>query len=338
MQTQIPANPATATQWSVTHPISPADKAAVATMRAIVEPQKGRLQGIAARGPFDEIMGHVAAPADVTYEPDTIGGVSGWWARPTNKTPVGTILYLHGGWYIFGTAKAYRHLAGHVADRSGAEVFVPDYRLAPEHPFPAGLLDAQACYRGLIDRDVGQPERSGGNPTKRQPRDVGRIAIAGDSAGGGLTLALLSLLKTQETSGGVRPSAALVLSPLTDLTLSGRSWETRAAADPYFTKAQGASMVPLYLGSHDAKDPLASPLYGDLAGLPPIRVHVGDDELLLDDSLRYVERAVAAGVDARVDIWEGLPHVFPSAVGQLEAADRALSAIASFLTERLGGT
>ena len=332
MQTSIPANPATSPPWTVTHPISPADKATVAATRAIVQPQKGLLRGIAARGPFDEIMGHVAAPADVTYEPDTIGGVSGWWARPTNKTPVGTVLYFHGGWYIFGTAKAYRHFAGHIANRTGAEVFVPDYRLAPEHPFPAGLLDAQACYRGLIDRGVG------------------RIAIAGDSAGGGLTLALLSLLKTQETSGGVRPSgqrgnpqrgrpsAALVVSPLTDLTLSGRSWETRATADPYFTKAQGASMVPLYLGSHDPKDPLASPLYGDLAGLPPLRVHVGDDEVLLDDSLRYVERAVAAGVDARVDIWEGLPHVFPSAVGQLEAADRALSAIASFLTERLGGT
>jgi monoterpene epsilon-lactone hydrolase len=320
MQTPIPPNPATSLPWTITHPISPADKATVAATRAIVEPQKGLLRGIAARGPFDEIMGHVAAPADVTYEPDTIGGVSGWWARPTNKTPVGTVLYFHGGWYIFGTAKAYRHLAGHIANRTGAEVFVPDYRLAPEHPFPAGLLDAQACYRGLIDRGVG------------------RIAIAGDSAGGGLTLALLSQLKTQETSGGVRPSAALVVSPLTDLTLSGRSWETRAAADPYFTKAQGVSMVPLYLGSHDPKDPLASPLFSDPAGLPPIRVHVGDDEVLLDDSLRYVERAVAAGVDARVDIWEGLPHVFPSAVGQLEAADRALSAIASFLTERLGGT
>jgi monoterpene epsilon-lactone hydrolase len=324
--------PTTPTPWLVTHAISPADKVAVAAARAIVEPQKGRLQGTAARQPFDDIMGHVAAPPDVAYTADTIGGVSGWWARPTNKTPAGTILYLHGGWYVLGSAQAYRHLAGHVAHRTGAEVFVPDYRLAPEHPFPAGLLDAQACYRGLIDRGVK------------------RIAIAGDSAGGGLTLALLSLLKTQETSGGVRPSgqrgnpqwgrpsAALVVSPLTDLTLSGRSWETRAAADPYFTKAQGVSMVPLYLGSHDPKDPLASPLYGDLAGLPPIRVHVGDDEVLLDDSLRYVERAIAAGVDARVDIWEGLPHVFPSAVGQLEAADRALSAIGSFLAERLSGT
>ena len=239
---------------------------------------------------------------------------------PDNKTPAGTILYLHGGWYVLGSAQAYRHLAGHVAHRTGAEVFVPDYRLAPEHPFPAGLLDAQAGYRGLIERGAR------------------RIAIAGDSAGGGLTLALLALLKTQEASGSVLPRAALVLSPLTDLTLSGRSWESRAAADPYFTKPQAASMVPLYLGTHDPKDPLASPLFGNLAGLPPIRVHVGDDETLLDDSLRYVERAVAAGVDARVDIWEGLPHVFPSAVGQLEAADRAMNAIGSFLAERLSGT
>jgi epsilon-lactone hydrolase len=197
---------------------------------------------------------------------------------------------------------------------------VPDYRLAPEHPFPAGLLDAQACYRGLIEHGVRQ------------------IAIVGDSAGGGLTLALLSLFKTQEASGSVFPRAAVVLSPLTDLTLSGRSWQSRAAADPYFTRSQAASVVPLYLGTHDPKDPLASPLFGNLAGLPPIRVHVGDDETLLDDSLRYVERAVAAGVDARVDIWEGLPHVFPSAVGQLEAADRAMSVIGSFLAERLSGT
>jgi len=321
MSTQSPSNPAaTATSWSVTHPISPADKAVAAATRAMAEPQKGRLQGTAARQPFDDIMGHVAAPPNVAFEADTIGGVPGWWARPTNKTPAGTILYLHGGWYVWGSAKAYRHLAGHVAHRTGAEVFIADYRLAPEHPFPAGLLDAQACYSGLVERGAR------------------RIAIAGDSAGGGLTLALLSLLKTKEASAGGLPRAALVLSPLTDLTLSGHSWETQAIADPYFTKSQGASLVPLYLNAHDPKDPLASPLFGDLSGLPPIRVHVGADELLLDDSIRYVERAVAAGVDARVDIWEGLPHVFPSAVGQLEAADRALSAIGAFLAERLSGT
>jgi monoterpene epsilon-lactone hydrolase len=317
MHVQPPKNTASTGPWSVTHPTSAADKAVAAANRALVEPQKGRLQGIAARQPFDEIMGHVAAPTDVVYESDTVGGVSGWWARPTNKTSVGTILYLHGGWYVLGTARAYRHLVGHLAARAGAEVFVGDYRLAPEHPFPAGLLDAEAAYRGLIERG------------KR------RIALAGDSAGGGLTLALLSLLKTQKAAGGVTPRGALVLSPLTDLTLSGHSWETRAAADPYFTKAQASSFVPLYLGQHDPKDPLASPLYGNLTALPPIRVHVGDDELLLDDSLRYVERAVAAGVDARVDIWEGVPHVFPSSVGQLDAADRALDASGAFLAERL---
>src|SRR3984957_6712067 len=188
MQTPTPRKPATSTPWSVTHPISPADKVAVAAARAIVEPQKGRLQGTAARQPFDDIMEHVAAPPDVAYTADTVGGVSGWWARPTNKTPAGTILYLHGGWYVLGSAQAYRHLAGHVAHRAGAEVFVPDYRLAPEHPFPAGLLDAQAAYRGLIERGAR------------------RIAIAGDSAGGGLTPALLSLLTTQEDSRSALPS------------------------------------------------------------------------------------------------------------------------------------
>ena len=317
---QTPEKTAATESWSVTHAISPEDRAVVAATRAIVEPQKGLLRGVAARQPFDEIMGHVAAPNDVAYEADTIGGVPGWWCRPANKQPAGTILYLHGGWYVLGSAQAYRHFAGHIAARTGAEVFVPDYRLAPEHPFPAGLLDAQACYRGLIGRGIR------------------RIAIAGDSAGGGLSLALLSLLGTPENSGGVSPRAGMVLSPLTDLALSGHSWETRAAADPYFTREQAVSLVSLYLGHHDPKDPLASPLYGNLAtgaqrresreappparrgaGLPPIRVHVGDDELLLDDSLRYVERAVAAGVDARVDIWEGLPHVFLSSVGQLAA-------------------
>jgi epsilon-lactone hydrolase len=318
MLTQIPESTAAAEPWSVTHAISPEDAAVVAATRAIVEPQKGLLRGLAARKPFDEIMGHVSPPGDVVYEEDTIGGVPGWWCRPAHQQPAGTILYLHGGWYVLGSAKAYRHFAGHFAARTGAEVFVPDYRLAPEHPFPAGLLDAQAVYRGMIERGIR------------------RIAIAGDSAGGGLTLALLSLIKTQEASGGVIPRAALVLSPLTDLTLSGRSWETRAAADPYFTLSQAVSLVPLYLGNHDPKDPLASPLYGDLAGLPPIRVHVGDDELLLDDSRRYVESAVAAGVDARIDIWEGLPHVFPTSVGQLDAADRAWNAIGAFLAEQLG--
>ena len=115
---------------------------------------------------------------------------------------------------------------------------------------------------------------------------------------------------------------AFALSPITDLALAGASWETRAAADPYFLRAQAAELVGSYLAGHDPNDPLASPLYGDLTGLPPIRIHVGDDEVLLDDSLRYVERAVAAGVDARVDVWEGMAHGFLSGIGTLAASRR----------------
>jgi epsilon-lactone hydrolase len=322
MQASTGGNPATQTSaWSVTHSISPKDKAVAAALRAMTEPMKGKLVGTAARQPFDEIIEHVAPPSGVTFEPDTVGGVSGLWARPANARSDWTIMHLHGGWYVWGTARAYRNLVGHIATRTGAAAFIPDYRLAPEHPFPAAVHDAQAVYEGLV------------------ARGMRRIAVVGDSAGGGLALVLLSLLTARKDSNKTpAPVGAVVISPLTDLALSGRSWETRAAADPYFTRAQGVAMAPLYLSGHDPKDPLVSPLYGNLSGLPPIRVVVGDDELLLDDSLRYVEKAVAAGVDARVDVWEGLPHVFPSAVGQLDGADQALDAIGTFLAARLSTT
>jgi epsilon-lactone hydrolase len=127
---------------------------------------------------------------------------------------------------------------------------------------------------------------------------------------------------------------AVVLSPVTDLALTGESFETRAGADPYFVRSQAAGLVHSYLGGSDPKNPLASPLYGDLAGLPPVRVHVGEDEVLLDDSVRFVERAVAAGVDARVDVWEGMVHGFLGGVGQLAASTEALNLIGAFLAER----
>jgi acetyl esterase/lipase len=126
-----------------------------------------------------------------------------------------------------------------------------------------------------------------------------------------------------------------VLSPVTDLTLSGATYETRADADPFFTRPQVAALVLSYLGSGDPKHPLASPLHGRFAGMPPVRVHVGDDEVLLDDSRRYVERAVAAGVDARVDVWMGMPHPFAANIGRLKAAAQALDVIGAFLSDRL---
>jgi epsilon-lactone hydrolase len=227
------------------------------------------------------------------------------------------IIHLHGGWFNFGSAKAYRHLVGHIAARAGASVFIPDYRLAPEHPFPAATDDVLACYEGLAERNVR------------------RIALTGDSAGGNLALGLASSITGQGTSVDATLVGVAVLSPVTDLTLSGATYETRAEADPLFTRPQVAALVHSYLGSADAKHPLASPLHSRLAGMPPVRIHVGDDEVLLDDSLRYAERAVTAGVDARVDVWMGMPHGFPASVGKLKAAAQALDAVGAFLAEKL---
>jgi acetyl esterase/lipase len=224
---------------------------------------------------------------------------------------------LHGGWFNFGTAGAYRHLVGHIAARAGAKAFVPDYRLAPEHPFPAAVDDVLACYRGI--------DASG----------TRRIAVTGDSAGGNLALVLVSCVTGSALSAKATLVGAAAVSPVTDLTLSGATYETRADADPLFTRPQVAELVRSYLGSGDATDPLASPLQGQFSGLPPIRIHVGDDEVLLDDSRRYVERAVAAGVDAQLEVWMGMPHGFVANIGMVKASTLALDAIGKFLSERL---
>jgi epsilon-lactone hydrolase len=303
--------------WSLIHPLTPEDSAAMANLRSAVAAMKGQLAGIAARAPFNGIMERVAAPDGVSFEADTVAGVSGWWAKPARAKNDAAILHLHGGWFNWGAASAFRNFVGHIALRAEADAFIPDYRLAPEHPFPAAVKDAEACYRGLVDRGIK------------------KIALTGDSAGGNLALVLLSIATAQAGSASIGPAGAAVLSPVTDLTLTGESFDTRAEADPYFVKSQVASLVRSYLGDSDPKNPLASPLYGALAGLPPVRVHVGDDEVLLDDSRRYVERAVAAGVDAKLDIWLGMPHGFVNGVGNLHAANQALQAIGAFLSGRL---
>ena len=309
MQTQMLADTAEKAPWLTVHPVSQQDSVAANALRGAVVAFKGKLTGAAARGPFDDVMERVVAPTDVTFEADTVGGVSGFWAKPARAQKGAAIIHVHGGWFNFGSAHAYRNLVGHIASRAGADAFIPDYSLAPEHLFPAAVMDVEACYRGLVDKGFN------------------KIAVVGDSAGGNLALVLLSIDKSLV--------GAVAMSPVTDLALTGESFETRAEADPYFTKSQVAGLVASYLGRSDPKNPLASPLYGGLSGLPPIRVHVGDDEVLLDDSRRYVERAVAAGVDAELDVWMGMPHGFVTAVREFDAARQALKAIGAFLTERL---
>jgi len=290
------------------HPLDPEDAPIIDQIRTATRAQKGARWTIEARQQYDALMEGVAPAAGVTLASATVGGVPGVWVHPASRRTDEAILHLHGGWFHAGTAKAYRHLVGHIAKRAGASAFVPDYRLAPEHRFPAAVDDALATYRGM--------DESGRR----------RIALTGDSAGGNLALVL---------AAHVAAKGVAALSPVTDLTLSGATYETRADADLYFTKQQVAELVRSYLGNADANDPLASPLQGRFSGLPPIRIHVGDDEVLLDDSRRYVERAVAAGVDARLDVWTGMPHGFPAIIGAIKASALALDAIGTFLTERL---
>lgn len=288
----------------------------MAALRAAAAPFKGKLAGPEARPLFAARMAATPAAAGVTYEAATVGGVPGHWCRPATSPADAALLYLHGGAYVLGSAEAFRNLAGQVAARAGVECFVPDYRLAPEHPFPAAVTNAVAAYRGLV-------------ALGRQ-----RLALVGDSAGGGL--ALVTLAAVTAAPDLPTPVAAAVFSPWTDLTLTGASLETRAEADLSFTKEKplGAS-ARLYLGSHEARDPRASPLYGALAGLPPVLLHVGDDELLLDDSLRYAAQVQAAGGPAELHVWLGMGHVFPAAVGTLEAAGQALDSAGDFLRQHL---
>ena len=295
-----------------THPLSAKDKDITAAMRAATAPNKGRLRGIGARAPFDAIIG-AASPADgVTYLPDTVGGISGWWCLPPGAQVGRAVLHVHGGWFHWGSAQAYRHLVGQIAARARADTFIPDYRLAPEHVFPAGLTDVEACFLGL------------------GAKGYGRIAVTGDSAGGNLALVLAS-----RSMEGSSPVAIAVLSPVTDLSMSSASWDSRADADFFFTRSQAEELAGSYLAGADPCDPLASPVFARLDRLPPIRAHVGDQEALLDDSRRFVERAVAAGVDARLDIWSGMPHGFAGGVGKLSAADQALDSIGEFLAGHL---
>ena len=299
------------------HPLPSRDAETVGAMRAMAEQHKGEIFGPEARPGFEAMLA-AATPASpqVRYRRDVVGGAPGWWCEPPDATPGARLLYLHGGCYVVGSAEALRNFAGQFAVRIRAKAFVPDYRLAPENPFPAAVDDALAVYQGLAE-------------------DAERIVVAGDSAGGGLTLALLATLARQ-TGRHPQPLGAAVLSPWTDLALTGDSMTTRATADPIFTKAVLAHLAGLYLQGADPMDPRASPLYGTLPpAMPPIRIDVGEDEVMLDDSLRYAQRLQDANLSVAVHVWGGMLHVFQSGVGRLSAADESMDGIGAFLRDCL---
>lgn len=296
------------------HPIGESDTAAMAGLRAMLASQPTMHITPETRGFFDQMIEATPAAKDVTYESGSVGGVPGWWCRPRNPASLAAVLYLHGGGYVIGSAAAYRHPAGQIAANSSLSTFVADYRLAPEYPFPAAINDALAAYDGLIQEGITH------------------IVIAGDSAGGGLTLALCAALAA---CGGVMPAAAVAISPLTDLTASGESCCTRAAADPVLSREEILACAATYLDGADPRDPRASPLFTPPPGLPPIQLHVGEDEVLLDDSKRYAELVERAGGSAELHVWEGMPHVFTSNIAMFEAARSAARMIGAFIADRV---
>jgi monoterpene epsilon-lactone hydrolase len=294
------------------------DRAAMLVMRGIIALQPKIEFGPDARPGFDAVMEKTPPCDGVAYEEATIGGIAGWWCRPIDAIADAAILYLHGGAYVVGSAGAYRHFAGQLAARAKAATFVADYGLAPERPFPAAYVDAKAAYGGLI------------------ASDLTRIALAGDSAGGGLALALAGMIASENGADELLiPAAVAVISPWIDLALTGETMKSKASSDPLLSVDALSVAARLYLGETDARDPRASALHGDLKGLPPVFLHVGEDEVLLDDARRYATQAKSIGGSAELHIWQGMVHVFPANLALLHAAKEALELIGEFLRVHL---
>jgi monoterpene epsilon-lactone hydrolase len=248
-------------------------------------------------------------PAPRGLSAQKLGGVDGELLRPVGAPCVATLLYLHGGGFFAGSPRMYRQIARAFAAR-GFEVFTPAYRLAPRHPFPAALDDAKAAYAALAQRSAGG------------------IVVAGDSAGGGLALSLMVALKAD---GAALPKSAALFSPWTDLAVTGGSTRENEGRDAIFSRGMLRAAARNYLAGERGTNPLASPLYADLSGLPPLLIHVGADELLRDDSLRLAQRAQESGVEARIEVWPGVPHGWQLAAAFMPEARRSLALAADFL-------
>jgi acetyl esterase/lipase len=255
-------------------------------------------------------------PPGAAVSPADAGGVPGVWVRGPEAAEQTALLYVHGGGFTTGSSITHRELAARLCLASGAPVLLIDYRLAPEHPFPAGLEDVAASYRWLLARGL-RPER---------------IAIGGDSAGACLAVAALVLLRER---GVALPAAGVLISPWLDLALTGPSLQSRAAIDPLCSRASLGRAAAAYLAGADPAAPLASPLYADLEGFPPFLVQVGDHEVLLSDSTRFAERARAAGVEVALEVWEELWHVWHGWAAALPEGRRAIERMGVFIRQRL---
>jgi acetyl esterase/lipase len=267
------------------------------------------------RAIFHEMIAAAPLPADVSAKQGELGGVPVVTVRLPGPEPTAVILYFHGGAYALGSAPDSVGLAADVARRAGATAISVDYRLAPEHPFPAAVDDAVAAYRALLDEGV----------------PSARVAFVGESAGGGLVAATLVALKD---AGLPQPASAAMFSPWADLTVSGASMTGKAALDPALTPEALRTRARDYLGDRDPAAALASPVFADLSGLPPLLIQVGSHEILLDDAVRLAARAAEHDVRVDLQVWPEVPHVFQGFAALLDEAGAALDAAAAFLTAR----
>jgi epsilon-lactone hydrolase len=292
--------------------------------------QRAALDGMLRGGPLDlagdlsqqrEILEQMLTshplPDDVVSSPRELGGIPAIEISIRGVEATSTLLYLHGGAYVMGSAASSLGLASELARRARARVITLDYRLAPEHPYPAGLDDALAAYRALLGEV-----------------DASQIALAGESAGGGLVLATLIAARD---AGLVMPASAAVFSPFADLTLSGESMRSHQSVDPALT-AEGLRLRGgEYAADSDPTTPTLSAVFADFTGLPPLLVQVGSHEVLLDDALRVAMRAAHNDVEVQLQVTPGVPHVFQGFVGMLDEADTALNEAARFLAGHFSG-
>ncbi len=244
-------------------------------------------------------------------------GVEGEWLVPKRAAADQVLLYIHGGGWFMGSPKTHRALVAALARAARVRAFSLDYRLAPEHPYPAALDDCVAAYEWLLEGGV-RPER---------------VVVGGDSAGGNLALALMLRLRA---AGTPLPAGAVLLSPITDLALTGASHTTHKAEDPYFAHVELGPTIAQYVGAADRTSPYLSPLRADLGGLPPMLIHAGDHEVLLDDAVRLGERAAVAGVEVHTVVWPGMMHVFQTLAPYVPEARTANREIGEFIRSRMG--
>jgi epsilon-lactone hydrolase len=262
------------------------------------------------RRSMEKISEHVAS--DVVCTPVDVAGIHGEWVAAPGAASDRAILYLHGGGYVTGSIVTHRAMVARISRASGARVLIIDYRLAPENPFPAALDDAVKAYHWMLAQGL----------------KPGRIAVMGDSAGGGLALA--TLLKLRDDKAPM-PAAGVGISPWTDLEGTGASVRTRAAVDPMVAAGNLTDSAKSYYGKHNPKDPLISQIHADFHGIPPLLIHVGDAEILLDDSTRVAERAKAAGVKVDLEVWPEMVHVWHVFAKILPEGQQAIDKIGAFV-------